>query len=186
MPKKTVNEIIKSKNNYVIGVKGNQCNLLKQIKKTTTDKKKIIDISVVKERLKGRLVTRECFVSTDLSGISKDWIGLESIIRIERKVECNGNTTKETAYYISSLKIDAYGFNIGIQKHWGIENRLHWVKDVVFKEDSSKIKKGYAAENFSIIRNIVINIFRNNGKKSIKSAIRRHSNDINYLRKLLE
>lgn len=84
------------------------------------------------------------------------------------------------------MSVDAYAFNIGIRRHWGIENRLHYVKDVTFKEDDSKIKSGNAPENFSLIRNIVINIFRNNGWTGMKQAIRLHSNDISELKKLIE
>ena len=105
---------------------------------------------------------------------------------MERTVLNKKGKRQETAFYISSLSVDAYAFNIGIRRHWGIENRLHYVKDVTFKEDDSKIKSGYAAENFSLIRNIVINIFRKNNWMGIKQAIRLYSNNISELKSLLE
>ncbi len=184
--KKTIVEIIDSKNDYVIGVKGNQPNLLKQIKETTSDAKNIISISKISERSRGRSETREVYVSDNISGISKEWKGLKSIIKVERTVVEKNKTSNETAFYISSLDTDAHGFNVGIRRHWGIENRLHYVKDVTFKEDGSKIKAGNSAENFSIIRNIVINIFRNDGWKNIKQATRLLSNEIRKLKKLIE
>lgn len=186
MPKKTTQTIIKSENDYVIGVKGNQKTLLKQIDKTTSDEANIISISIIKEKSKGRLEKRIVSVSNNLDGISSQWVGLKSIIRVERIVEEKAKKRKEISFYISSLVSDAYGFNVGIRKHWGIENRLHYVKDVTFKEDFSKINSKYAAENFSLIRNIAINIFRNNGYKGIKQAIRLHSNDIRKLMKIIE
>lgn len=79
---------------------------------------------------------------------------MKRIIRVER-------ITRETAYYISSIrsnKVDKFTKNI--QQHWGIENRLHWVKNVSMKEDISKMDKGNAAQNISIMSNITINLFR--------------------------
>ncbi len=186
MSKKTTQVIINSNNDYVIGVKGNQPNLLKQITTTTKDKTQIITSSIISERSKGRVEKREVYVSNNISGISEEWIGLKSLIRVERTVIEKNKERNETSFYISSLVTDAYGFNIGIRRHWGIENRLHYVKDVTFKEDDSKIKKGNAAENFSLIRNIAINIFRINGQKNMKQATRLVANDIKKLKKLLE
>ncbi len=94
--------------------------------------------------------------------------------------------SSETAYYISDVRSNkAAYFARHIRGHWGIENRLHWVKDVVMKEDSSKIKKGAAPENFSIMRNIVCNIFRANGFDSIKYAMELNANNLKELFKLI-
>ena len=96
--------------------------------------------------------------------------------------------THETAYYISSFRSNkASFFAKHIRKHWGIlvlctkyavENRLHWVKDVSMNEDKSKTISGMAAENISILRNIVINIFRSNGHDSIKYAMEVCNNNL--------
>ena len=88
--------------------------------------------------------------------------------------------TKETAYYISSLssKTSAKTFNKWIRSHWSIENSLHYVKDVTFKEDQSKIKTKNAPQNMSIIRNFIINIFRKHGYTNMAQAIRFVANDI--------
>ena len=186
MSKKTTGEIIASENHYVIGVKRNQLKLYDQIAKTTSDASKIVSISKISEFSKGRFETRKVSISNDLSGISKEWIGLKTIIKVERTVVKKQITSNETAFYIGSFETDAYGFNIGIRKHWSIENKLHYVKDVTFGEDASKIISGNSAENFSLIRNIVINIFRKNGLKNIKQAIRLNSNHIKKLKKLIE
>lgn len=69
--------------------------------------------------------------------------------------------------------------------HWAIENSLHWLKDVTFKEDESKIMKGSAPEVISTIKNIAINLFRVNGYKSIVGAIRMVANDIAKLCKMI-
>jgi len=178
--------IIASQNDYVIGVKRNQPKLYEQISKTTSDNSKINSISEITERSKGRLETRHVSISNDLSGISKEWIGLKTIIKVERTVVKKQITTNETAFYIGSFKADAHGFNIGIRKHWSIENSLHYVKDVSFGEDKSKINTDYSAENFSLIRNIVINTYRKNGYENLKQAMRLHSCDIKKIKILLE
>ncbi len=98
-----------------------------------------------------------------MENISTDWVGLKRIVRVER-FGTRGNTPySETAYYISSITLEAPDFAQGIRGHWGIENQLHWVKDVVFNEDKAQIVDGYAAANFSILRSFAINLFRHNG-----------------------
>lgn len=76
-----------------------------------------------------------------------------------------------------------YGY---IKDVWGIENRLHWVKDVIMKEDTSKTAKGMAAQNISIIRNIAINIYRTSGIDSIKYATQMYANNVKELMKLIK
>lgn len=186
MPKKTVKVIIESKNDYIIGVKGNQPMLYKQIQETTSDEKGSKSSSITIEKNKGRLEARRIFVFDNLEGISEEWIGLKRLVRVDREVYSKKRAYTEISYYISSLAINATKFNKGIRSHWGIENKLHWVKDVTFKEDSSKIKTGYAPENMSIIRNIVINVLRKNGYKNLAQATRLLSNSITQTSRLLE
>jgi len=131
---------------------------------------------------------RKTFVYKNLSGISEQWtaLRLKRLIRVERYVSCKKQQRHETAYYMSDLCSNkAVLFAKHIRNHWGIENRLHWVKDVILKEDESGIKTGMAAENISIIRNIVCNIFRSNGFQSIKYAIELHANDFKKLFELI-
>jgi predicted transposase YbfD/YdcC len=81
----------------------------------------------------------------------------------------------ETAFFVSSLDsktTSAKIFADGIRNHWSIENSLHYVKDVTFDEDKSKITSGNSAESMSVIRNIAINILRQNNHKNLKKAIR--------------
>jgi predicted transposase YbfD/YdcC len=84
------------------------------------------------------------------------------------------------------LILTAAEFANGIRQHWGIENRLHWVKDVVFKEDSCRIRTGNAPANFSIVRAISIDIIRRNGYDSITYYQRFLSHDIDKLLSLVE
>lgn len=100
-------------------------------------------------------------------------------------VQSKSRCTKETSYYISSLSNSEYFFANGIRKHWHIENSLHYVKDVTFKEDKAKITLGHSPDNISLLTNIAINIFRQNHFKNIAQAIRLVSNDINTIWKLI-
>jgi len=87
-------------------------------------------------------------------------------------------------FYISSLKSnDATLYAKGIRKHWSIENRLHWVKDVIQNEDNAAIKKGNGIETLSVFRNIPINICRGQGHDSIKEAQTHFASNVKELYK---
>jgi predicted transposase YbfD/YdcC len=182
LPKKTTEVIVSTGNHYVIQVKGNQKLLLKQMRINTAGEQDCMDSCVNETKARGRIEIRKVFIYRNLSGISNQWIGLSRLVRVERYVNSKKRTRHETAYYISDIASNMAGFFAGhIQNHWGIENRLHWVKDVIMKEDSSGTAKGMAAENFSIVRNIVCNIFRSNGYDSIKYAIESCANNVKEL-----
>lgn len=138
-------------------------------------------------RSKGRLEIREHYVSDSIDGIDGQWTGLRQIIKVRRiiKKEKAGRITRQTGYYISSLAANALYYSAAIRSHWSIENSLHWVKDVVFKEDGSKIKRDHGPQNISLLRSIAINLLRENGYPSAKRAVRLLSNNIPQLLKLI-
>jgi predicted transposase YbfD/YdcC len=155
----------------VVTVKANQKRLYEQIQLNTQQTTPIsVDIST--ERRSDRLTTRTVSVFDDLSDISSEWVGLKRLVKVERIGTRAGKPYEQVAYYISSLSLNAGQFAQGIRGHWGIENRLHWVKDVVLEEDSSRIRLGNAPANLSIIRSLAIAILRNNGYSSITTALR--------------
>jgi len=99
----------------------------------------------------------------------KGWKDLESIICVEAYRDIGGKVTNSKRYYLSSLPINnPFSQKIGtlIRSHWGIENNLHWVLDVVFKEDLSQVRTGFADENFSTIRKIAFNLLKTNKYKA--------------------
>lgn len=108
------------------------------------------------------------------------------MLRVQRTVKVKGKVTQETAYFISSLspKTGAKIFNEGIRGHWSIES-FHYIKDVIFGEDSSKVKTKNAPCNYSIIRNLVINIFRKNKLNKIQETIEKCANNIPYMMSLI-
>jgi predicted transposase YbfD/YdcC len=183
--KKTTKLIIEGGNNYVITVKGNQPRLLAQMKTLASHQKpceRVVDI----EQIRGRTTCRIVNVFTDIKGIDLDWLGLRSLIQVERIGIRSGKKYLQTNYYISSLVSKATTFADGIRQHWGIENRLHWVKDVIFGEDAAPLCNYNAATNWSIIRNIAINLARRGGYDSLTKAERFLAHDIDKMFLLLE
>ena len=90
---------------------------------------------------------------------SGEWKNLKSIIKVDYlRKESNGKMSFEQFYYISSLSNDAKKFAEDIRQHWKIENQLHWVLDVQFREDDLRIRKDYSPENLAIIRQIALNL----------------------------
>ena len=78
----------------------------------------------------------------------------------------------------------AESFHEGIRSHWSIES-FHYIKDVTFKEDDSKVKKGNAPENYSLMRNMAINIFRNKGMNKIQEAVEKCANNVGFMMGLI-
>lgn len=167
-------------------VKGNQKLLHFQLKMKTLRDEDAVSVSETTITKRGRIECRKVFVFNDIKGISREWAGLMRIIRVERYVTLTDRCRHDTAYYITSIRRNSAAyFADHIQNHWGIENRLHWVKDVIMKEDTSRTAGKMAAENISIMRNIVINIIRVNGYNSIKKATELYSNNIKGMMELI-
>ena len=164
---KIAKKIVSKGADYILAIKGNQGELLDDIQ----DSFKMLKPDDIYEQIDyghGRIETRLCKVITDLSLVpsANKWKGLKSIISIER-VRDFKNTVKEEneiSYYISTHN-NAEIIANGIRKHWGIENKVHWVLDVVFQEDFSRKRAGNAAKNFSNINRIALNMLRQSNKK---------------------
>lgn len=125
----------------------------------------------------------------DLYGIDTvQWIGIKQLIKVVRVTYTNNKIlpSLDTSYYISSIKRTAKEYNRGIRSHWSIENSLHYVKDVTFSEDASLVRTGNAPTNFSIIRNIAINLLRRMNFINFPQAIRMVGGDIPRLMEALE
>jgi predicted transposase YbfD/YdcC len=177
IPKKTINQIIDTQNHYVAQVKGNQKNLLKDIKccmEYQTD----LDNFIVQEKGHGRHSkwTTTVFDASQ-SSKTKVWKNLRRYIHVHRQHKIKGKDVIQDAYFMSDLELSAQEFHQGIRLHWGIENKLHWVKDVVHKEDDNHITKGNAPVNVSIFRTIALNIHRKKVGHSItENQILFHAN----------
>ena len=89
---------------------------------------------------------------------------------VESIRKIGGKTTLERRYYLCSLKLDVVTFARAVRGHWGVENKLHWVLDVCFREDQSRAREGYAAENLATLRRLALYLL--NREKSKKRGIR--------------
>lgn len=137
----------------------------------------------------GRIETRKSVVTSDIDWLQdkNNWEGIKSIGMIESTREIDGDCSHERRYYISSLDCDAQTFGQAVRSHWGIENSVHWVLDIAFREDESRIRKGNAPENFAAIRHIALNLLRNNKafKGSVKTKRLNAAMDTKYLEQVM-
>ena len=171
--KEIAEKIIEKQADYILAVKDNQPQLLQDIKdefrfskQVTTDTDEYLD--------HGRIETRICSVISDFQFLNSNpnWVALKSIVRIESTREFKNSyrpTEKATRYYVSSLTNDAQKFQSDIRSHWAIENKLHWTLDVGFGEDASRKRAGNAAQNYSIVLKIALNLMKN--EKTEKQGI---------------
>ncbi|HVC90968.1 MAG TPA: ISAs1 family transposase [Acidobacteriaceae bacterium] len=109
------------------------------------------------------------------------------LLESERYHKATGKTERKTRYYITSLKPDGARLNRGLRQHWGIENKLHWVLDVGFGEDLDRKRAGHAAQNFSLLNRIALNMLKQDTtfKRGIKGKRLKAAWNHPYLLKLL-
>ena len=130
---------------------------------------------------------REIEVYDDLYNINTSkFFGIKEIVKVTRNTYYKNSDyfSTETSFYISSKKMSAKEYNIGIRAHWAVES-MHYVKDVTFGEDASLIRTGHAPTNFSIIRNIAMNVLRRENYLNFPQAIRMLGGDVKRLCNLL-
>lgn len=184
-------KIIEKNASYVLAVKGNQGQLLENIKDEFKFSKKV-ESTVSTELDHGRIETRKCSVITDYEHIEnpEKWEQLKSIIKIESTREFKNSdkaTETSTRYYISSLKATPIQLQKTIRSHWAIENKLHWTLDVAFSEDASRKRTGNSSQNFSILKKIALNLLKKDeaAKVGVKSRRLKAAWSNNYLLKIL-
>lgn len=162
---KIVDKITERGADYLIGLKGNQETLKEDVDTffEKPPKKAVFRDAVEYDKGHGRIETRSCKVTDDIEWLRKRhpcWEGLNSIIEIKSKRAIKDKVSEETRYYISSLPAEPNKILHTVREHWGIENKLHWVLDVAFNDDQSRIRKGNAPRNIAIIKKTVLNMLQ--------------------------
>ena len=177
--KEIVKLIVEQGGDYVISLKKNQNSLYKRVEELFKEaiKKSFAGFThscyQTREHSHGRDEIRHYLMLSNISDQidpNLKWDSLQTIGMVESVRTVNGKTTVETRYYISSLTNNAQILGQSVRSHWGIENPLHWVLDVAFHEDDSRIRKDNAPQNFAILRHIELNLL--NQEKSLKTGIK--------------
>jgi predicted transposase YbfD/YdcC len=141
------------------------------------------------EKSHGRNEERDYVIAPipeDMLAFKSEWKGLRTIGRVIAKVERDGKTSEEVRYFIASLPSKVKQFAGAVRGHWGIENGLHWVLDVVFGEDASAIHVGHAPENFGFLRRFVVSLLkRDTSKGSLRGKRKRAGWSTSFLEKVL-
>ncbi|MEJ0019191.1 MAG: ISAs1 family transposase [Acetobacteraceae bacterium] len=181
--------------NYLLAVKANQPTLHEEIATAFADPTLVQSAETTEvDKGHGRIETRRAVVSH-----SADWLlsdrrypgeprfpGLAAIGMVEATVEKAAGVSIERRYYISSAPLTPERLAEAVRSHWGIENSLHWVLDVVFKEDQSRLRRGHGARNMAVVRHFAINLVRiARGKRSIKTMRKLAGWDTSQLRRIL-
>ena len=154
---------------YLIAVKDNWPNLHGEIERFfAVPSNDDLDRHATTDGDHGRIEIRRHVVSHDVAWLSTDrrfpgeprFPGLAAIAMVEAEVERGGKTTLARRYYLSSALLDALSFARAVRAHWGVENRLHWVMDVVFHDDLARLRTGHGPENMAIVRHMALNLVR--------------------------
>ena len=184
---------------YLLAVKDNQPTLLAEMR-GYFDTAPLAEVETVihVEKGHGRLETRRHVVSTKVDWMSGSrhypgeprFANLKTIGMVESTIEKAGQkagqTSTERRFYISSAALNPERFAGAVRGHWGIENQLHWVLDVQFKEDQSRLRAGHGAKNMAVVRHFAINLVRGaKDKRSIKTRRKLAGWDTDYLRSLI-
>jgi predicted transposase YbfD/YdcC len=188
-------DILNAGADYLLAVKANQPSLLGEIERFFEDAREVLDTSVDVDKGHGRIEERRCRVSTNVTWMNGDrrfpgeyrFPKLALVALIETKAETRTGPRSDRRCYIASRPMTAKALAEAVRAHWRIENALHWVFDVTFKEDFARVRKGHGARNMAVVRHFAINLVRAaNDKKSLKTRRKVAGWNPDYLAALLQ
>jgi predicted transposase YbfD/YdcC len=193
-------QIIAQEGDYLLAVKDNQKNLAHDVTElfdiefaqTEPFEGFAHDYAKTIDKGHGRIEIRECWTITDPELLQylrnfEVWSELKTIALVRGTRRVNEVESMQDRYYISSLTGDARTILQAVRHHWGIENSLHWVLDVVFREDQARMRQGDTAHNFAMLRHIALNLLRaqKSGPKSVRGKRLKAAWDNDFLLKVL-
>lgn len=180
---------------YLLAVKANQPTLRAEIEDYfASAPADILDTVTDLDKGHGRIEERAVTVTREADWLDGDrrfpgelrLPGATTIIKVRSRTELKDRCRTDTRYYIASAPLDAEAAAQAVRAHWGIENRLHWVLDVVFGDDQSRLRTGHGAKNMAVVRHFAINLVRAiTDKNSIKLRRKLAGWDVSYLASIL-
>lgn len=193
--RKIARAITKKGGDYVLGLKGNQTRLKAEVGRffdcAEGDEFAHLDFRYHKtvEKDHGRIETREYWIVAEASFEAKEeWGGLRAVGMVKSERIVAGVPSRDTRYYICSRMMPGEAFAKAVRGHWGIENGLHWMLDVAFREDESRIRKANGPQNFGVLRRFALSLLKQEKaicRLGVKSKRKRCGCDNSYLLSVL-
>lgn len=194
--KEITKKIIGQGADYVLALKENQSGLYSDVQELFdyAEETAFADCDYHKtvDKNHGRIEIRECWTISSLEYMAylrnlSDWANLRTIVMVKRERRLGLKIETEVKYYISSLMSSAQHILNAIRGHWGIENQLHWVLDIAFREDDCRLRKGNGAQNFAVLRHIALNLLKQEStcQCGIKTKRLKAGWNLDYLSKVL-
>jgi predicted transposase YbfD/YdcC len=186
--RKIARQVIDQGGNYVLALKGNQETLHDDVRRFLDDPLTPLASAVETDKGHGRIEIRTASLSTDIAWLqeSHDWPGLKAVGKIAAGREIDGRTSRETRCYLLSEPLAPEAFNAAVRGHWSIENRLHWMLDVVMDEDQARNRKDNGPENLALLRKLALNLAKlEPSKGSMRGKLKRAGWDNAFLAQIL-
>lgn len=187
-------KILDKKADYVLALKGNQGTLREDVELFAAEQKAkdFKDATVTRDKTvdgdHGRIETRAVTVIHDVAWLQKrhQWPGLKGVVMVDSRRELGGKIEHETRFYITSLSVPASQMGPLVRDHWAVENSLHWVMDMVFRDDECRLRTNHAPANFATLKHIALNLIRRaKSKDSIRLRRKVASWDDHFLASLV-
>jgi predicted transposase YbfD/YdcC len=187
-------KIIDKKADYILALKGNQGSLREDVELFAEEQKEkgfsdtLVSTAQTVDGDHGRIETRRVTVIHDVAWLQErhDWPGLKGIVIVDSLREIGVRTERETRYYLTSSAWRADRLGPAVRAHWAVENGLHWVLDMTFRDDECRIRTDNAPENFVTLKHMAANLARKApGRDSVRLRLKTAAWDDDYLAKLI-